>query len=400
MPLFPTTKHIKELIGSLNKILEGSPEQKVTTHSRGEIALLADAINKTITTLQQNISEQKRQNSQIQTILNSMVEGVMAIDLERKIISINPAITRIFDISKQNAEGKFFLEVIRNNDMFDVINSVLEKREFISKELTLLWPTQLHFQLSASPLIENNIIQGCVVVIYDITEIRRLETVRSEFVANVSHELKTPLTSIKGFVETLLEGALEDKQNCRHFLKIIQGHTERLNNLINDLLELSRIESRKIPLEKEEFKLKILVEEILNEYEPQLKERNITSEMSFGADTPVLADKKKLRVALNNLIDNAIKFNKDSGFIHISCETKATHTKVIIEDSGIGIPPEHLERIFERFYRVDRGRSRELGGTGLGLSIVKHIIELHGGSIGIESVEGVGSKLFFLLPKA
>jgi two-component system, OmpR family, phosphate regulon sensor histidine kinase PhoR len=215
----------------------------------------------------------------------------------------------------------------------------------------------------------------------------------------VSHELKTPLTSIKGFVETLLEGALEDKENSRHFLKIIQDHADRLNNLINDLLELSHIESKEVKLKTSEFNLKELVEEVLLSLKSQRNKKSVEIKNELPVGLSVRADKDKLEQVLTNLIDNAIKFNKEKGNIKIYSKDVNDMVKVFVEDSGAGIPEKDLMRVFERFYRVDKARSRELGGTGLGLSIVKHIVELHGGSTGVESTEGLGSKFWFTLPK-
>jgi two-component system phosphate regulon sensor histidine kinase PhoR len=243
------------------------------------------------------------------------------------------------------------------------------------------------------------LISGCLIVIHDITEIRRLETMRRDFVANVSHELKTPLTSIKGFVETLLSGALEDKDNNRNFLKIIQDHTYRLDKLVNDLLSLSNLESKGIIIRKADFNLNTQAKEVILGFKSQLKNKNIEIINQLSHDFKVNADQDRIEQVFVNLIDNAIKFNKERGFIKIYTQDLDKDVKVIIEDSGTGIPQKDIPRIFERFYRVDKARSRELGGTGLGLSIVKHIIELHGGSVGVESTEGLGSKFWFILPK-
>jgi two-component system phosphate regulon sensor histidine kinase PhoR len=253
--------------------------------------------------------------------------------------------------------------------------------------------------VSVSPIFENKAINGCVAVIYDITEIRKLEAIRSEFVANVSHELKTPLTSIKGFVETLLEGALTDKENSRTFLEIIKEHSERLEVIINDLLELSHIESKEIKLEMEKINMSNLTGEIIKEFKSQLNKKNISVHNKLSAEVEAKVDKEKIRRILMNLIDNAIKFNKEGGHINIYGEIFDKEIRIIIEDSGIGIPQKDIGRIFERFYRVDKARSRQLGGSGLGLSIVKHLVELHGGGVGVESTEGAGSKFWFNLPK-
>lgn len=345
------------------------------------------------------INELEAQYNSIRIVLESMVEGVIAIDKDTKIVSVNSSFEKIFGIIKKEAEGRFFLEAIRNNDISEIISKALGGGKFISQELNLVWPIQGIFQVNASPILENNAIVGCLIVIHDITEIRKLEKIRSDFVANVSHELKTPLTSIKGFVETLLEGALEDKQNSRHFLQIVQDNANRLDNLVNDLLDLSYLESKAAALEKNEVKISNLVEDILGGFNSQLKKKNITAKNDFPADLVIRADKDKIIQVLINLIDNAIKFNRENGTIKIYSAESGDKIKFLVEDYGIGIPPKDISRIFERFYRVDKARSRELGGTGLGLSIVKHIIDLHGGSVGVESTEGLGSKFWFILPK-
>jgi len=345
------------------------------------------------------IDELEIQMRSIGGIVASMVEAVIVVDKDTRILSINPTIENIFNVKREDAQGKLFLEVIRNNDISEIIERVLENKGVVQKELMLSWPVQKTFQINASPILEDNFISGCLLVIHDITEIRRLEKVRSDFVANISHELKTPLTSIKGFVETLLEGALEDNENSRDFLRIINEHTNRLNNLINDLLALSYLESKEAELEKEKVNIRQLLEEVLSGFKAQLNKKGIEVKNELMPNFVLVADKEKIQQVIINLIDNAIKFNKENCFIRIYCEDLNDKVKIIIEDSGVGIPSKDIPRIFERFYRVDKARSRELGGTGLGLSIVKHIVELHGGSVGVESTEGLGSKFYFYLPK-
>ncbi len=366
---------------------------------RNRYTKLIEELNTKIAKLNEKIHKLENENNQNRAILNSMVEGTIAVDKDTKVVLVNPAVERIFNVSKKEVEGKFFLEAFRNNDISELINNVLKKGEPVSTELNLVWPLQRIFLCNASPIFENDAISGCLVVIHDITEIRRLERMRSDFVANVSHELKTPLTSIKGFVETLLEGALSDKENSRHFLKIIQKHVDRLNNLINDLLGLSHIESRQIKLDIEEFNLKDLIDEVLLGFKSQLKQKAIEVKNDLYAGLLVKADKDRIEQVLTNLIDNAIKFNKEKGFVKIYSQDFNDKIKITVEDSGSGIPIKDIPRIFERFYRVDKARSRDFGGTGLGLSIVKHIVELHGGSVGVESIEGFGSKFWFIFPK-
>jgi two-component system phosphate regulon sensor histidine kinase PhoR len=356
-------------------------------------------LRRSLSVMQDKIMILEQQVSRYHTILESMVEGVIAVDIATKIISVNPQIEQIFGIPRGEAEGKIFLEAIRNNDIAEIIDRVLKNNKFISVEITLAWPIQKIFQVNAAPLFEKEKISGCLLVIHDITEIRRLETVRSDFVANVSHELKTPLTSIKGFVETLLEGALDDKENNRHFLEIIQNHAERLDNLVNDLLSLSRLESKEITLKKVSLNLKSEVDSVISGFKSQIKKKGIEVKNELSTGVILTADRDRLEQVITNLLDNAIKFNKEKGSVKIYGEDAGGKIRVTVEDSGAGIPAKDIPRIFERFYRVDKARSRELDGTGLGLSIVKHIIELHGGTVGVESTEGLGSKFWFVIPQ-
>jgi len=240
-------------------------------------------------------------------------------------------------------------------------------------------------------------------VLHDITEMRRLENLRKDFVANVSHELKTPLTSIKGFVETLLGGALRDGEHGTAFLKMMEEDAKRLERLIDDLLKLSEIESKEVPLKISPLDLKAEVESVLSTFQHQIEKKRIVVENQISEDPfpKVKADRDKLRQVLINLIDNGIKFNRDGGRIVLGAEvTEEKEIRISVEDSGIGIPKKDIPRIFERFFRVDKARSRELGGTGLGLAIAKHIIEAHGGTVSCASELGKGSTFSFTLPTA
>ena len=391
-------KPINKMIYASSKFSKGDFSYKIHVTSKDELGELASVLNKMAENLEDKIGEIEVKNQHLVAILESMVEGIIVIDKTSRVISVNSTVEKIFNISKNDLEGRIFLEAIRNNDLFDVVSKVLKKGEFASRELNLIWPVQKIFQINASPIFEKGEVNSCLLVIHDITEIRRLETMRRDFVANVSHELKTPLTSIKGFIETLIEGAIDDKENNRHFLNIIQEHAERLNKLVEDLLSLSHLESKEELLRKDIFNLYQQVGKVITNFGAQLKKRNIEIKNELPVNLSVKADKDKIESVVTNLIDNAIKFNREKGSIRIYSQDEERGVKIIIEDSGIGIPEKDIPRIFERFYRVDKARSAELGGTGLGLSIVKHIIELHGGNIGVESVEGFGSKFWFTLP--
>jgi len=397
--IFASKKQLKEIIMVLNRLSQGELGQRAYIKSEDLIGELGQAVNLLAEKLENRIAVLEKENSKVRAILDNMVEGVVAVDKDTRIISVNPTFAKIFNISEKVCQGKLFLEIIRNSDISEIIAEVLIKGEFISKEISLVWPVQRIFQINASALFEREAISGCVLVIHDITEMRKLETMRRDFVANVSHELKTPLTSIKGFVETLLEGALEDKENSRSFLEIIRDHTDRLNSLINDLLELSSIESRQVKPENQEVNLKELSQKILLGFGSQLKKKSIKVEIDLPDSLLIRVDPHQMEQVFTNLLDNAIKFNKDKGKVRIYAEEFIGEIRVTVEDSGIGIPEADVPRIFERFYRVDKARSRQLGGTGLGLAIVKHIVESRGGQVGVESTEGLGAKFWFTLPK-
>ena len=392
-------KPLNRIIYVSRKFAQGDFNHQLYQNSRDEIGELALTLNAMAEDIQNKIREVELQNQQLQTIFQSMVEGIILVDKSLAIVTVNAPIERIFGVPGQDIKGRLFLEVIPNNDIADIFSQVLKSGELLTKELSIVWPVNRIFQLNASPIFQKKEVNGCLLVMHDVTEIRKLERVRSDFVANVSHELKTPLTSIKGFVETLIEGALEDKENARHFLQIIQEHTDRLNNLINDLLDLSYLESKGIKLENQSFILNDLVDKVLGGFRVQIQKRSLGVNSEIPAGISLEADRAKIEQVLTNLVDNAIKFNREKGSIRIYSQEQNGKIKVIIEDSGLGIPPKDLPRIFERFYRVDKARSREMGGTGLGLAIVKHIVELHGGTAGVESNEGLGSKFWFILPK-
>ena len=393
------TRPINRIIHISSKFAQGDFSRRIFQSSNDEIGRLAATLNKMAQDIEEKIREVATKNKHLEAIFNSMIEGVIVTDASSRVISINHAIEALFDAKSAAIEGRFFLEGIHNSEISELINNAMNLGKFISQEVTLIMPAQRVVQVNVSPVFQQDKVTGSVIVIHDITGIRRLETMRRDFVANVSHELKTPLTSIKGFVETLLEGAMEDKENRVNFLQIINNHVDRLNNLINDLLELSYIESKEIELLKERFDLSSLVNEVVLGFKSHAKKKGVEIKSDLAAGLEILADNSKIEKVLVNLINNAIKYNKENGFVRIYSEQLADKLKVVVEDSGSGIPIKDIPRIFERFYRVDKARSRQLGGTGLGLSIAKHIIELHSGSVGVESTEELGSKFWFILPK-
>ncbi len=392
-------KKLQSLTQTLRDIASGNFSQRAHIHSSDGIGALAQNLDEALDALEGALKRLQGEKEQATAILNSMAEGVIALDRDTRILSVNPAAEKLFSVTKGEAEGKFLLEVIRIHEIADLAAHVLKQGQGAVRELSLDWPLRKNIEINATALLHAGAVTGCLLVIHDITDIRHLETVRKDFVANVSHELKTPLTSIKGFVETLLEGAVDNKKDSREFLGIIQDHVNRLDTLINDLLILSSLESRQITLEHGAVSLSGLVNKVIAGFTTQSRKRNVTVINEIPESRSIQADKHRIEQVFTNLIDNGIKFNKDGGEVRIRVEDSSGETKIVVQDSGSGIPEKALPRIFERFYRIDTARSRELGGTGLGLSIVKHIVELHGGQVGVESTEGLGSSFWFTLPQ-
>ena len=394
------TMPLRDMTEVTKNIASGDFSRKVKIRSKDEIGELARTFNKMAEELEEKIQTISEDRNQMRAILSSVIEGVLAIDINEKVILFNSALEEIFNLSKDKVIGKFFWEVVRNNELNELLKDTVKEGKLQTKELSLFFPEERIFQVHVLPIKGEEDIAGAVAVLHDITDIKRLERMRIEFVANVSHELRTPLTAIKGFIETLKDGAIDDPQNNRRFINIIETHAERLNSLINDLLELSKIESREIRMDFQPVNLRELIEDIAANFKELIRQKGHTIEIDFSSNFPeVKVDLEKMEQVFNNLLDNAIKFTPENGRIIIRGIDRKEDIEIQVSDTGIGIPEEHLPRVFERFYRVDKARSRELGGTGLGLSIVKHIIQAHGGKAGVESEPGKGSKFFFTIPK-
>jgi two-component system phosphate regulon sensor histidine kinase PhoR len=286
------------------------------------------------------------------------------------------------------------LELVREPELFDILKQVLSSGQSVKQRLELSGPSNRSLEIQASPLA-STARPGVIAILHDITDLERLERVRKDFVANVSHELRTPLTAIRGYAETLLDGALEDQENNRRFLEIIKAHAIRLNNISADLLVLSELESRRPQAEPEGISVPAVLESALRTVEAEGRIRGVHLHCEKLDDVEVLGDRMRLEQVLVNLLDNAVKFNRPGGEVRVAVEkTGDGYAKITITDTGIGIPSGEIPRIFERFYRADKTRSREVGGTGLGLSIVKHVVERMNGTIRVESVLGKGSKFF------
>jgi two-component system, OmpR family, phosphate regulon sensor histidine kinase PhoR len=384
-----------------------------------ELASLAEALNATAAHLDRAIESLSGERHRSSTILRSMVEGVAVIDAHEKIVFSNRAFSNILNLDATAIEGRPILEVLRHSDLLGLIRRALKGEEGLGTDIAMGIVQQRSFSVTATPVraLEGNSSarataaavselpadkpSGAVLVLHDVSELRRLERVRQDFVANVSHEFKTPLTAIQGFAETLLAGAVDDPQNNRRFLEIIREHASRLARLTDDLLKLARIEAGKLELEFYPVGITELVERCADTTLLKASRKQIALEIEIPPGLPAMrGDPSLLREVLQNLLDNAVQYTGAGGRICVTAALRGRDAVVTVSDTGIGIPLADQERIFERFYRVDAARSREAGGTGLGLSIARHIVEAHGGRIWVDSEVGAGSKFSFSIPLA
>lgn len=351
--------------------------------------------------IKEKIEKIKRDTAKLDTVLSSMIEGIMVVDEKGALILINPSLQRLFSVETP-CEGKRPIEIIRNGVLQHLVDRLLKNPDRIfDEEIEVRQPEEKLLQINGSPIVRNGRTEGAVLVFHDITRLRALEKIRRDFVANVSHELRTPISNIKGYAETLLDGALADKASAEEFVGIIHQNSGQLEALIDDLLDLSRIESGKLSFSIVPMDLRTALEHSVEVLAKPAKKKSIQMTVENSSAMPrVLADERRLSQILFNLLDNAIKYTPENGKITIAAQIQKEIVRINISDTGIGIPPEDLPRIFERFYRVDKGRSRELGGTGLGLSIVKHLVHAQGGEVDVQSTLGLGSQFSFTLPKA
>ena len=395
------SRPLYEMSAIAKRLATGDFSRKAIVHSNDETGDLAKALNDMADEINAKVKNISSEKAKLEAILSSMFEGIMLTNERGEILLLNPSIRKLFFIDS-SPEGRKPLEVIRNNAIQEIVDRVLhENREVITQEVSISIPEQKTIMINGVPIVKDNIIEGAVFVFHDITELKRLEEIRKDFVANVSHELRTPISSIKGYAETLLDGKVDNEDTVKEFLSIIYQDSNRLANLIDDLLDLSKIESGKMKMEFEPLEILPIVSRCVNVLEKTAKDKTLSLKLDIPADlSKVLGDHKRLSQVFLNLLDNAIKYTPEGGSITVNATSKEKIVQVDISDTGIGISEKDLPRIFERFYRVDKARSRELGGTGLGLSIVKHIIQAHNGQVWVQSTLGQGSTFSFTIPIA
>ncbi len=401
------TRPLSDMAAVARQLAAGSLRQRIATNAHDEIGVLGRALDHMAEQLESTIREVTEDRAQLLAVLTSMVEGVMVLDCRGIVLQINSALERMFLIHRETARGRTYQEAIRLQELSDLVMRVLETRQNRSSEITTV-PSghTLHVEASVAGGKREN--EACVVLVFhDVTAIRRLEKVRKDFVANVSHELRTPLTSIKGYVEALLDGIKDNPDEALRFLHIILKQSDRLNLILDDLLQLSQIESGQVLFKRDPVSLRSVVERTVALIQPIVDKKGHHFTVSVPDLLPsVLGDEERLVQVLTNLLDNAVKYTPDRGTISIAGRHPASDgtpgdlVELTVSDNGIGIPEADRPRVFERFYRVDKARSRELGGTGLGLAIVKHIVEGHGGQIWVEPNQPRGSRFVMTLPVA
>lgn len=396
------TKPLSDIVSAARQLGAGNHALHIRTTAQDEVGLLASTLNRVADQLQTKIDELSEDRAQLLAVLTSMVEGVMVLDYRGHVLQVNPALERMFGISRVEARGRPCTDLFRHQQLNELVAVILRSPAHHQDEIVLPL-TGRCLQIEASPAGGRRENEACVVLVFhDITDLRRLEKIRKDFVANVSHELRTPLTSIKGYVEALLDGANDDPAVSTKFLDIILKQSDRLNLIIEDLLELSKIESGGISFKKEPIEPRSLVERALSVVKPIADKNRHHLTTAIDSWLPAVAgDEGRLVQVLTNLLDNAIKYTPKGGTITVAATPAPALTNtqpfanaidISVADTGIGIPEQDRPRVFERFYRVDKARSRELGGTGLGLAIVKHIVEGHGGQVWVEANRPRGSR--------
>jgi len=390
-----TTRPIRRLTIASQKIASGKLGQRINVESRDEVGELAHAFNEMSLKLKELVEEISGDRARLASILDNMADGVIVTDIDRRITLCNKAAENLFSI--KNAAGKpSLMEVVRDHEINELVKSSLETGEM--GDIRYESGTSQRYIRAIAIAVNSRKPEGVLILFQDLTDVRNLQTTRRELIGNISHEFRTPLAGIKAMVETLRDGAVNDKEAARDFLSRIDEEIDRLTQLVAELTELSRIETGKVELKLEPINLNDIIVEVINQLTPQAERQQLSIKTELAPDLPaVRADTDRIKQVITNLVHNAVKFTPSGGNISISSNYDDRYVAVDVTDEGIGISRSDLPHIFERFYKSDRARAG--GGTGMGLAIAKHVVEAHGGNIRAESREGKGSTLSFNIPR-
>ncbi len=405
LAISPLLKRLKETADFLKDVKEKGPSKMLLTEAEDEVGRLCKMLNIIVEDMKTRMDALVAEKGILETIFNTIRDGIMVIDKTGSIMLASPSVSRILGIDEK-ITGRDYFEILREPSVQDAVKESHDTGRTSLREVEIFHPQNKNLYITVTPLHgsangggPDHRQAGFVIVIHDITKLRHLETVRKDFVANVSHELKTPITAIKGFAETLLDGAIEERDKVYSYVEIIKNHSERLNNLVDDLLTLSRLDRGEIRIEPNDVDLREMVDLVFLTLKDKALAKGIKLMNEVPHDIPrIHADKDRLIQIFLNLVDNSIKFTEE-GEVRVRAQ-RGDFVEISVEDTGIGISARDIPRLGERFYRVDRARSRALGGTGLGLAIVKHLVRIHGWQMKIESNVGKGTKVFIYVPSS
>jgi two-component system phosphate regulon sensor histidine kinase PhoR len=390
-----TTRPMKQVIKALKKMASGELGQRIPSHARDETGQLTEAFNEMSLSLNRLLGDMSTEKTRLQTVLMNITDGVMMVDVEGKIVLANQATEKLFNFREKDIINRPLIEVVYDHEADEILKRCLKTGQIQTGQFESAISKRF-LRAIAIPIIEGTL-TGALLLFQDLTELRSLQTMRRELIGNISHELRTPIAGIKAMVETLKEGAIDDKQAATEFLSRIDDEVDHMTQIVTELTELSRIETGRAELRMAPVNLNLLVEEVVARLNPLAQRQQVIIATDFATDLPnVRGDNNRVRQALVNLVHNAIKFNHPGGRVTVSTNVDREFVIVSVSDTGIGISEEDLPHVFERFYKADKARPR--GGGGLGLAIAKHTVQAHGGSIWVRSEEGKGSTFSFSLP--
>jgi len=397
------SRPIEAMRQGADRFAQGDLNHRLQPPNTVELASLARAMNQMAEELEHRIQAIIRQGKESETVLSSMMEGVVALDMEERITHLNDAAARLLKASPDALRERSIQEVIRHRRVHEMIHASLARGETTEDDIAIYQNQEQILNIRCTPLVgARGQRSGALLVFNDVTRLRRLEMIRRDFAANVSHEIKTPLTAIKGFVQTLLEGPVDEETERQRFLNIIHKHVNRLTVIVDDLMQLSRLEQDEAGIHLTMFTapVKEVIDSAAALCRTKADEKEIEFEIACDPNLTARMDVELMEQAAVNLLDNAVKYSPAGSRVRVTAEAVADQIAIRFQDSGIGISEKHLPRLFERFYRVDKARSRQMGGTGLGLAIVKHIVQAHGGSVTVTSTLGKGSLFTITIPAA